>query len=45
MLYGVSALDPMTYLIVGLVLTCAALLATVVPAMRATRIDPARSFR
>jgi ABC-type antimicrobial peptide transport system permease subunit len=44
MLYGVGVLDPMTYVIVGCLLTAAALLATIVPAVRATRVDPARAF-
>jgi predicted permease len=44
MLYGVGVLDPMTYVIVGCLLTAAALLATIVPAARATRVDPARAF-
>jgi ABC-type lipoprotein release transport system permease subunit len=34
----------MTYVIVGCLLTAAALLATIVPAARATRVDPARAF-
>jgi predicted permease len=44
MVYGVSVLDPTTYVIVGFLLTAAALLATIVPAARATPVDPARRF-
>jgi predicted permease len=45
MLYGISPVDPLTYLIVGVLLAGAALMASVVPAIRAARVDPAATFR
>ncbi len=45
LLFGVTAADPLTYAAVGLVLTSAALLASYMPARRATTIDPARALR
>lgn len=44
-LYGLSPLDPPSYLLVLAVLAAAAALATWAPALRATRIDPATSLR
>jgi predicted permease len=41
MLYGVGARDPATLALVSLVLGVAAVAATIVPARRATRVDPA----
>jgi predicted permease len=40
MLYGVSAADPLTFFGVALLLAAVALLATLVPARRATRVAP-----
>ena len=40
MLYGVSAMDPITFALVPLFLIAVALLATFVPARRATRVPP-----
>ena len=40
MLFGVTPLDPLTYASVAAVLTVVALLATIAPARRASRIDP-----
>jgi predicted permease len=45
LLYGVSALDPITFGGISLLLGLVALLATSVPALRATRIDPMIAFK
>jgi predicted permease len=45
MVYGVSVHDPMTYLVVPLVLSTVALLATLVPAFKAARVDPVIALR
>jgi predicted permease len=45
LLFGVTAADPITYAAVGLVLMGATLLASYIPARRATAIDPARALR
>ena len=44
-LFGVQPLDPTTFLLVPLVLLVTAALAVAVPAIRATRVDPAVAFR
>jgi putative ABC transport system permease protein len=45
MLYGVRPTDPVTFCAVALVLGVAALLATCVPARKATRIEPMAALR
>jgi putative ABC transport system permease protein len=45
LLYGVTAVDPVTYVAVGLGLTATTLLASYVPASRAARVDPAVALR
>ena len=44
-LYGVHALDPIAFTVAALVMTCAVLIATWLPARRATRVDPIQALR
>jgi ABC-type antimicrobial peptide transport system permease subunit len=45
LLFGVSAYDPLTYAAVALALGGTAVLASYLPARRATKIDPAEALR
>jgi ABC-type antimicrobial peptide transport system permease subunit len=44
-LYGVRATDPATFVLVAGLLGCTALAANLIPAWRATRVDPAVVLR
>ena len=44
-LWGISATDPLTYLAVAILLIGIAALASLIPALRLTRIDPAQTLR
>jgi ABC-type antimicrobial peptide transport system permease subunit len=45
MLYGVTTRDPLSYALVAATLAIVAALASVVPALRAAKIDPLRAMR
>ena len=45
MIFGVSTRDVTTYASVSVLLVCAALFASLIPAWRATKVDPIRSLR
>lgn len=45
LLYGASATDPLTFIIVGILLALTAMAASYVPARRAMRVDPMIALR
>jgi putative ABC transport system permease protein len=44
-LFGVSALDPLTYVAVTALIACVSLAAVLIPTQRATRVNPMLALR
>jgi putative ABC transport system permease protein len=45
LVFGIGTTDPVTFLLVPLVLAAVALAASVVPARRATRVEPTKALQ
>ena len=45
LLYGIPALDPVTFAVVPVLMIAASIIACILPAWRAARVDPACSLR